>query len=96
MHDDNPLACGTFRPTSARPAPEPSCLPSRKRHSARSLPVADHAFRAGDRERATAVGECVKLCREYTNLETLLGIDQDRVYDVNYNTPPLRTSAANC
>jgi Zn-dependent peptidase ImmA (M78 family)/DNA-binding XRE family transcriptional regulator len=49
------------------------------------------ALLAGDRERATAVGECVKLCREYTNLETLLGIDQDRVYDVNYNTPPLRT-----
>jgi Zn-dependent peptidase ImmA (M78 family)/transcriptional regulator with XRE-family HTH domain len=46
---------------------------------------------AGDRERATAVAECVKLCREYTNLETILGIDQDRVYDVNYNTPPMRT-----
>jgi Zn-dependent peptidase ImmA (M78 family)/DNA-binding XRE family transcriptional regulator len=46
---------------------------------------------AGDRERASAVAECAKLCREYTNLETLLGIDQDRVYDVNYNTPPMRT-----
>jgi Zn-dependent peptidase ImmA (M78 family)/DNA-binding XRE family transcriptional regulator len=46
---------------------------------------------AGDRERATAVAECVKLCREYTNLETILGIEQDRVYDVNYNTPPMRT-----
>jgi Zn-dependent peptidase ImmA (M78 family)/DNA-binding XRE family transcriptional regulator len=46
---------------------------------------------AGDRARSTAVAECVKLCREYTNLETLLGIDQDRVYDVNYNTPPMRT-----
>jgi Zn-dependent peptidase ImmA (M78 family)/DNA-binding XRE family transcriptional regulator len=46
---------------------------------------------ASDRERASAVAECAKLCREYTNLETLLGIDQDRVYDVNYNTPPMRT-----
>lgn len=46
---------------------------------------------ATDRERASAVAECVKLCREYTNLETLLGIDQDRVYDVNYNTPLMRT-----
>src|SRR6266850_194967 len=51
---------------------------------------ADAQF-ASDRERAIAVGECVKLCREYTNLETLLGIDQDRVYDVTYNTPPMRT-----
>src|SRR6266545_2011755 len=46
---------------------------------------------ASDRERAMAVAECVKLSREYTNLETLLGIDQDRVYDVTYNTPPMRT-----
>ena len=46
---------------------------------------------AGDRERAIAVAECVKLCREYTNLETALGMDQDRVYDVTYNTPPMRT-----
>jgi len=46
---------------------------------------------AGDHERAIAVAECVKLSREYTNLETLLGIDQDRVYDVTYNTPPMRT-----
>jgi len=46
---------------------------------------------ASDRARANAVAECAKLCREYTNLETLLGIDQDRVYDVNYNTPPMRT-----
>lgn len=46
---------------------------------------------ASDQERAVAIAECVKLCREYTNLETLLGIDQDRVYDVTYNTPPLRT-----
>jgi Zn-dependent peptidase ImmA (M78 family)/transcriptional regulator with XRE-family HTH domain len=46
---------------------------------------------ASDRDRASAVAECVKLCREYTNLETLLGMDQDRVYDVNYNTPLMRT-----
>lgn len=46
---------------------------------------------ASDRERASAVAECAKLCREYTNLETLLRVDQDRVYDVNYNTPPMRT-----
>jgi Zn-dependent peptidase ImmA (M78 family)/DNA-binding XRE family transcriptional regulator len=46
---------------------------------------------ASDRDRASAVAECAKLCREYTNLETLLGIDQERVYDVNYNTPPMRT-----
>ena len=46
---------------------------------------------ASDHERASAVAECVKLSREYTNLETLLAIDQDRVYDVNYNTPPMRT-----
>jgi Zn-dependent peptidase ImmA (M78 family)/transcriptional regulator with XRE-family HTH domain len=46
---------------------------------------------ASDRERASAVAECVKLCREYTNLEMLLGIDQDRLYDVNYNTPLMRT-----
>ena len=46
---------------------------------------------ANDRERASAVAGCVKLCREYTNLETLLGVDQDRAYDVNYNTPPMRT-----
>lgn len=46
---------------------------------------------ASDRDRADAVAECVKLCREYTNLEALLGIDQDRVYDVNYNTPLMRT-----
>jgi Zn-dependent peptidase ImmA (M78 family)/DNA-binding XRE family transcriptional regulator len=46
---------------------------------------------ASDRERASAVAECVRLCREYTNLETLLGIDQDRVYDVKYNTPVMRT-----
>lgn len=46
---------------------------------------------AADRERARAVAECAKLCREYTNLETLLGVDQDRVYNVKYNTPPMRT-----
>jgi Zn-dependent peptidase ImmA (M78 family) len=46
---------------------------------------------ASDRERASAVAECVKLCREFTNLEALLGVDQDRAYDVNYNTPPMRT-----
>ncbi len=46
---------------------------------------------ASDRERVSAVAECAKLCREYTNLETLLGVDQDRVYDVNYNTPLTRT-----
>jgi Zn-dependent peptidase ImmA (M78 family)/DNA-binding XRE family transcriptional regulator len=46
---------------------------------------------ASDRERASAVAECVRLCREYANLETLLGIDQDRVYDVNYNPPLMRT-----
>jgi len=46
---------------------------------------------ASDRERVAAVAECVKLCREFTNLETLLGVDQERVYDVNYNTPPMRT-----
>ncbi len=46
---------------------------------------------ASDRERASAVAGCVKLCREYTNLETLLGVDQDRAYDVTYNTPPMRT-----
>jgi Zn-dependent peptidase ImmA (M78 family)/DNA-binding XRE family transcriptional regulator len=46
---------------------------------------------AGDRARASAVTESAKLCREYTNLETLLGIDQDRVYDVTYNTPLMRT-----
>jgi Zn-dependent peptidase ImmA (M78 family)/DNA-binding XRE family transcriptional regulator len=46
---------------------------------------------ASDRERASTIAECVKLCREFTNLETLLGIDQDRVYDVNYNTPLMRT-----
>lgn len=46
---------------------------------------------ASDRERAGAVAECVKLCREHTSLEALLGIDQDRVYDVNYNTPLMRT-----
>ncbi|MFQ5852293.1 MAG: helix-turn-helix domain-containing protein [Candidatus Binatia bacterium] len=46
---------------------------------------------AGDRERAKAVAECAKLCREYTNLEVLLGIDQDRVYGVEYATPAMRT-----
>jgi len=46
---------------------------------------------ASDRERARAVAECVKLCRECTNLEKLLGVDQDRAYDVNYNPPPMRT-----
>ncbi len=46
---------------------------------------------ASDSERASAVAECARLCREYTNLETLLGVDQDRVYDVNYNTPLMRT-----
>ncbi len=45
---------------------------------------------AGDRERAKAVAECAKLCREYTNLESLLGIDQDRVYGVEYGTPAMR------
>src|SRR3972149_2176194 len=49
------------------------------------------AKRASDRERASAVAECVKLCREYTNLEKLLGVDQDRAYDVSYNPPPMRT-----
>lgn len=46
---------------------------------------------AGDRERATAVAECARLCREYTNLENLLGVDQDRVYGVRYSTPPMRS-----
>ncbi|MFQ5899688.1 MAG: helix-turn-helix domain-containing protein [Candidatus Methylomirabilia bacterium] len=46
---------------------------------------------AGDRERAKAVAECARLCREYTNLESLLGIDQDRVYGVEYGTPAMRT-----
>jgi Zn-dependent peptidase ImmA (M78 family)/DNA-binding XRE family transcriptional regulator len=45
---------------------------------------------AGDRERAKAVAECARLCREYTNLESLLGIDQDRVYGVEYGTPAMR------
>jgi len=46
---------------------------------------------AGDRDRAKAVAECAKLCREYTNLESLLGIDQDRAYGVEYGTPAMRT-----
>lgn len=46
---------------------------------------------AGDRKRAKAVAECAKLCREYTNLESLLGIDQDRAYGVEYGTPAMRT-----
>lgn len=46
---------------------------------------------ANDHERATTIAECARLCREYTNLETLLGIDQERVYPLEYGTPPIRT-----
>lgn len=46
---------------------------------------------AGDHERARALADCAKLCREYTNLETLLGVDQERAYPVGYETPPMRT-----
>jgi Zn-dependent peptidase ImmA (M78 family)/DNA-binding XRE family transcriptional regulator len=46
---------------------------------------------AGDRERGRAVSECAKLCREYTSLETLLGVDQDRIYPPEYGAPPMRS-----
>lgn len=46
---------------------------------------------AGDRERARAVSECAKICREYTNLEALLGVDQDRIYPPEYGAPPMRS-----
>jgi Zn-dependent peptidase ImmA (M78 family)/DNA-binding XRE family transcriptional regulator len=45
---------------------------------------------ADDRVRAQAVRECAALCREYTNLEALLGLDKDRVYPVAYDAPAPR------
>lgn len=45
---------------------------------------------AEDRLRARAVRECAALCREYTNLEAILGLDKDRVYPVEYDVPSPR------
>jgi Zn-dependent peptidase ImmA (M78 family)/transcriptional regulator with XRE-family HTH domain len=45
---------------------------------------------AEDHVRAQAVRDCATLCREYTNLETLLGIDKDQVYPVEYGAPAPR------
>lgn len=36
---------------------------------------------------AKAVRECAVLCREYANLEALLGLDKDRLYPVAYDAP---------
>lgn len=46
---------------------------------------------AEDHVRAKAVRECVALWREFTNLEALLGYDEDRVYPATYDLPPVRT-----
>jgi len=46
---------------------------------------------AEDRARAKAVRECAALCREYTNLEVLLGLDKDRMYPAAYDAPPPRS-----
>lgn len=40
-----------------------------------------------DLERSEAVRVCVKLCREFANLERLLGLDQDRVFPAAYQVP---------
>jgi len=45
---------------------------------------------AEDADRALAVRECTMLCREYANLEALLGLDMDRVYPVAYDAPAPR------
>src|SRR5688500_11589862 len=42
---------------------------------------------ADDRVRAQAVRECAALCREYTDLEALLGLDKDRIFPVAYDAP---------
>lgn len=45
---------------------------------------------AQDPVRAQAVRESAILCREYANLEALLGLDRDRLYPVEYDAPAPR------
>jgi len=45
---------------------------------------------AQDHDRAQAVRDCATLCREYTNLEGLLGVDKERVYPAEYGAQPPR------
>jgi len=46
---------------------------------------------ARDLSQAAVIRGYANLCREYTTLEALLGLDHDRIYPVVYKVPPPRT-----